>query len=977
MPHPHTTARKETAVPPRGRRLVRLGALGGAVFAAWLVFFALAPAQQMHRNGFETRTLSWQKGSADVPYKEAIHEITDQTAHGGQFSERIQLTAEVGTYIHYVYPVGRAPISEEMGLSLWVKGNRQGPQLLARLVLPRERKPDNINEPLTVLLRGDQYQLVGRWERLELRKVIKLAKEQQQLLRLELKREVDFSEAYIDQLIVNAYGGPGLTELWLDDLEAGPVFEESTPKPPVDAGGTPGLPTAVRPPTAPRGAAVELNQDHLIVGGKRFLFRGIRRTDTPLKTLRDAGFNCIWLDATTTAEEMEEAINLGFWLVPTLPLQSGAATTLTSNVLGREVSRFLHGDAVLFWDLGGGRTIEEAPGVGTAAQAIRGLDPGRPLAADIWDGFLPYARHVDLVGAHRWPLMTSLELPQYREWLNQRRQLAQPRSSFQWTWVQTHLPDWYTTLVYDRKADAVGKAMTPMGFNEPVGPQAEQIRLLTYTALASGCQGLGFWSDRFLADSYQGRDRLLALALLNQELHMLEPLLLSAVEPPTWVGTSHPEVQAAVFRTEKGVLVLPMWLGKGAQYVPGQSAAAKLSITVPQVPTGTQAWEITPGEVRSLQSGRVVGGTQVYVPEFGLTTAIVFTSDNSPTGMLVRFQDHCRRSRKLAAQWAHDLAEVEMEKVLKVQAELERAGHTLPDGQALQDDAKKRLQASVGHWNNGDFRGAYLEAQRALRPLRILMRAQWEQAVKGLDSPVASPYAVSFFTLPKHWELMGQVQQSQPGANVLTGGDFENDARQSGWLPQEVTIDDVELWAWRVGTEQEALPPRKEKPKVDAGGNPEPPAQPPSITVGPREGQRALKLEIRPKKPQQAPAALERTFLAINSPAVNLQPGTLVRISAWVRVPRPITASVDGALFYDSVGGEPLAIRLTEATPWKRFTLYRRVPASGTISVTLAMTGIGVAYFDDVRIEPLTPDWGAVAPTQWRRPGGDAAAPKN
>ena len=36
-----------------------------------------------------------------------------------------------------------------------------------------------------------------------------------------------------------------------------------------------------------------------------------------------------------------------------------------------------------------------------------------------------------------------------------------------------------------------------------------------------------------------------------------------------------------------------------------------------------------------------------------------------------------------------------------------------------------------------------------------------------------------------------------------------------------------------------------------------------------------------------------------------------------------------------------------------QFHLYRRVPASGQISVTLALTGLGVAYFDDVRIEPL------------------------
>src|SRR5262249_3853241 len=108
--------------------------------------------------------------------------------------------------------------------------------------------------------------------------------------------------------------------------------------------------------------------------------------------------------------------------------------------------------------------------------------------------------------------------------------------------------------------------------------------------------------------------------------------------------------------------------------------------------------------------------------------------------------------------------------------------------------------------------------------------------------------------------------------------------------------------------------------------------------------------------PLHAPAALERTFLAVHTPAVRLSPGSLVRVTGWVRLPGPIAASTDGALVYDSAGGEPLAVRLTGATgKWKQFTLYRKVPGTGTINVTLALTGIGTAYFDDVRIEPLQP----------------------
>jgi hypothetical protein len=73
-----------------------------------------------------------------------------------------------------------------------------------------------------------------------------------------------------------------------------------------------------------------------------------------------------------------------------------------------------------------------------------------------------------------------------------------------------------------------------------------------------------------------------------------------------------------------------------------------------------------------------------------------------------------------------------------------------------------------------------------------------------------------------------------------------------------------------------------------------------------------------------------------------------------VRIPSGIGASTDGALLFDSAGGEPLALRLTAPTKrWKQYILYRRVPASGSIHVTLALTGLGKVYFDDVKIEPL------------------------
>src|SRR5205085_3765394 len=106
---------------------------------------------------------------------------------------------------------------------------------------------------------------------------------------------------------------------------------------------------------------------------------------------------------------------------------------------------------------------------------------------------------------------------------------------------------------------------------------------------------------------------------------------------------------------------------------------------------------------------------------------------------------------------------------------------------ALLEDARRRVQLCASYRRDGDVRRAYQEAERALRPLRILMRAQWESATKELDVPTASPYAVSFYTLPRHWRFRDDIVRSRVAPNVLPEGDFEQPASQSTtqWRLQE------------------------------------------------------------------------------------------------------------------------------------------------------------------------------------------------
>jgi len=101
--------------------------------------------------------------------------------------------------------------------------------------------PSSTARQLTTLLPGDRYQIVNHWQPVTLPAPGKLLRQQQLLLSSNLKREIITTDAYIDQLVLNVYTGPGDTRVWIDDLEAGPVIDASP-------GGRPGIRSDVHPP---------------------------------------------------------------------------------------------------------------------------------------------------------------------------------------------------------------------------------------------------------------------------------------------------------------------------------------------------------------------------------------------------------------------------------------------------------------------------------------------------------------------------------------------------------------------------------------------------------------------------------------------------------------------------------------------------------------------------------------------------------
>ena len=965
---------------------------GGAVVAVALSVSVLALGQTpapapapgltaLHRNGFSAKsTTFFLKGDANIRFEERDHKVSGEHHKSAATSEYVKVEANPPggatdkEFVHYYYECPPAPVTEQLVFSVQVKAYRAGAQVKARVVFPREKDPKNPDFALTSVIAGDSYDKVRQWQSMTLGDPIDTFKKHLPVLQARLGRAIDPTDAYIDRVILNVYSGPGVSEVWIDDLEIGPVKGDAPPLAKNDA--APG-----RLAKNAKAVPVEFGDGQILVDGEPFFMLAIRHTDTPLKTLRDAQFNTVWFPNDAAPATIEESIRNGFWIVPTLPLPAGEwdgrkpkkpddkTIERDADLTAAYLRKFLSNDAVLMWDFGNGRTAEDLGRVVRAAEVVRSYDPRRPRSIDLWDGYGAYSKYVNAIGAHRWPLFSSLELTAYKDWLEQRRALISP-GKMMWTWIQTHLPEWYVTQLCGRP--------DPAEFAEPVGPHPEQIRILTYLAIASGCRGLGYWSDKFLSkDTHHGKDRLLEIALLNSEIDILRGVLASATDPAVWVGTSDGRVPAAIVRGPKDILVIPVWLGEGTQYTPSIAALSQLKVTVPQVPEGSIVWRVTAAGYEQLPlTVRKPNGLEITIPDFDVACAIVITPDLGPTGKVARGQDHATfRSGETAARWAQLQAVEQYEKTCRTHAAIIAAGglehEFTPE---LLAASKESMGKAREFFDNKQWDVAYRESRKALRPLRSLMRADWDRAVQSLDAPSASPFAVSFYSLPQHYALAAEVRGSRPAGNGFPHGGFELNKKAPaegaavdslpGWKARKTILDAAEgvaaiLNSDAPGVADPPLPPiviSTERNAAQRATLPSPDLRRPNLC----NHTLALTISPRPTKekdgsPAAPTQALERAIVAVDSPAADFAPGGLVRVSFWAKVPTGVTAAADGLVVFDSAGGEPLGVRVRFQPNWKQFNLYRRVPPDGKISMTFALTGFGTAYIDDVKIEPMVP----------------------
>jgi hypothetical protein len=382
------------------------------------------------------------------------------------------------------------------------------------------------------------------------------------------------------------------------------------------------------------------------------------------------------------------------------------------------------------------------------------------------------------------------------------------------------------------------------------------------------------------------------------------------------IEANEAELSAVVLTNPKGRLLVPLPRAQGQQSAFGGWPTGPGSFTIPGASEASDAYELTPAGLQPLPHKRVTGGIRVALDSCH-ESLILLTNDRL---LLSNLSRRIEKTAERAAQLKRAVA--------TDQVSMSGSGEAAPDQQSAARDkkptdpllvARSRLAALDSKTSTG---GPAASWQQASAALEAACNAQHSLLQQGADtSDIGSnPLLLHTLTLPLA-QRFAAVPQSA-GLGGLAAGDFESldDMLRAGWRHfqhrQTGVSQSVEL-----------------------------------STESPHSGRYSLHLSATPERKQDAESVLETAPLWVTSAPVPVQTGDRVTIRGWIRVPEPITGSVDGLLIADSFGGPALALRVRETSDWQSFTLVRAATSSAPLTVTLALTGFGHVHLDDISVE--------------------------
>ncbi|MFK7777800.1 MAG: hypothetical protein QM501_06710 [Gimesia sp.] len=936
------------------RKISELNQGRTAIFVV-LILGLLVPtllrAESFQANFDDTSKVSWQIRIDSSQALKKWHVRNTTVPHAGAACEHLQIvTGNLGSLIELSHQLPSSRIINELTASLWFKSNRRGTRIGLEAVLPHQIDPET-GSMARIYLIGDTYTKEGKWQQLRCVTTDTLVNQSLGLLRARSKlRRLDSRSMYVERVLLVTRSSSDKVEFLLDDLKLSPIVRPSET---VMESAAAFNKQNVKP-------IVEFLLDRVQLQGQPMFPRMSRFHGESLAELKQAGLNVIWAPQFDDYEFLSQLRSQGLWAMATPPRPQDPKGVFLSSRDATLIPFNEKTAPIIFWNLGtripGKQRDEIRSRVGQIQSADQQLK--RPIIADVLGKERQIAREVSMIGSSPRILNSDINFLDYRNILIEKTRTAPGR--FLWTWIQTE-----PTRANARWRKSSNKS--------PIVIEPEQIRLQTYAALSAGCRGNGYWTTTRLDDTTApgALERKLAIRQLNLEIDLIEhwlatgtvishvPFTLKQRETPQikQLGAAFKssdaerflrderlaereiqiqrnkeaasEMQAAIIHSEYGTLILPVWYRNGSQFVPGQMAGNDATIIIPGGNVSASVWELSTTQIKNLNRKRVNGGVQITIPKFDMTSIIIMTSDQ---GLIKKLRRKIATLSKNSAETSVQLCRAKLERCKKTNAELVNLGVSQTaqmDGPAILNRAQQLAGQAEAALTKHDYHASRMHARDSMQMLRILQRSQWSEATRTLSSAMASPYAISYSTLPDHWRMIEQIGRSakniQP--NLLRSGDFEDidTMMAEGWKHDPNAIDGTEAIA--------ELYPRDKK-----------------------SGNFSLRLFGAPLNRNRVPAHIEGPLVIVSTPPLAVRSDQIVHITGWVKVTTSITGNQQGATLQDSIMGPGGALHWKAKSEWQKIDLIREVPQSENLVLTMSLYGLGSILFDDLRVIAYTPE---------------------
>lgn len=842
-------------------------------------------------DSFETPDTRWELADYDVVPRVQIRRAYDR-AHRGNASESIRIEAGNGSYVHFRYLLDPMPVHDDLRPRIWVQADRPGVQLQAVVVLPRSLHP-RTGQPLRTMIAGTATDGSTGWQELTIQEPRTLLSQKLPHLYQQFGTRVDPREAYLDAVVLNAYGGPGVTNLWIDDLDVEgyvppAVFGNvADPAPQAGVGPVAGV-------TNPLGSvpAVRLESGVLFIDDRPFLPRAIDFNGESFEWLKGLGFNTIRLSLPPTNQQLREAQKWDLWFVA----PPGASPQAEGG---------LWGNRVLAWDLGEGLMGGDREGLRRAAESVRQRDPlRRPTVCSPRSGYWDLSQYSDILMLQQNVIGTTIELEKFGEFLQQRRRLARP-GKLCWACVQTQTP----RQLHEQFV------LLGAGNGTAFGLSSDQLRIMAYQALSAGVRGFCFRS-RTRLDSTDAATQMRALTLkrVNHELKLLRPWVTMGTFVEA-LSTRDERSHVTVLQTRRSRLALVLAKGSGQQHVLAPMLPGPVAFDLYGIPATDRLYGLSATGPRELRRHH---GPRVTQQDPDRVCLIALTEDSAVRNHIAQYMSQHGREM---VQLRTELLRGALRQARLVDQSITAAGQG--DKQLSQSllTVDSHVQRATQMCLAGDVASADGLARRGEQLLDQVRQTYWRKAAEALPSVTTSPYCLLFSSLPSHWRWLARVRTAKWSPNALAAGDFES-------LPQMLSS----------GWKQQREPVMGLSAAVEL-----------SVT-SPWRGRTSLHLRVWPESATAPPEVVETAPVVIHSAPVPVRASQWIQIHGWVHVPETIRGSHDGLAIYDNLGGWDLAERIRQGTGWREFVFYRAANGDRPLVISFALTGMGEAWIDDLSV---------------------------